>query len=631
MSTNNVNNTSFIQGIRSDLAGVKPTDSRVKEAPLSFPKLYSDPTFKLHAGVTKTLSTKQRKVFNVGTTVPKDAEKNVEAIHDKLVERTGSIANVFVKNAKSINKEFEAQLNVLDAMIKKLEGASKDFSKKEVGKALAEINGFLCRFNNSCVGGIDKSSGKAGNIEYKDQLKHLSFTEKDTADAEKTQKAIENITREIKELNDSGQQFSKERKSVAELQQDRKDLQKTLGKFSEKARLDPNTIKKNFEILKQNVNTLRKYAGENPKTPGTKLEQGLNLIQKTCLSAWMFNDIREAVDKVITEKGKPSEALKLFPPKNKKMLRLNQEARSTEMFQEVKLEKLLGGEEKLEKLKKKHSGNEAMLKFLKSDPKFGHRGRLGFEKTQNMVEEEQIANGGSAEDVEQRGKLYESEKNAVFSTFTPPKTANLKTIKDSDVETLNGFLTGNDKDCKETAKEIAKALVEKGLANWKKDGGIEAKPSYTDVINRSGLSSHCGPSGTTGEILSVLRHSLDEAGTSKMKNAFKQIREIANTGECPKDFDCSDTLSMVALFMEIGDFHTTSEAIGGLYSVAVADHNVELQDQKDIADRYDLIMSSGHHLETDKAENTSQNGYTNLLNVFKSNMSAFLEPKNAIA
>ena len=611
---------------------------------MSFPKLYSDPTFKLHAGVTKTLSTKQRKVFNAGTTIPADAAKNVEEIHDKLVERTGSIANVFVKNAKSINKEFSAQLDILDKMIGKLEDAAKGSPNErlKVSSALGEINGFLCRFNNSCVGGIDKSQGKAVDAKKKDELNNLAkLTKGDAVHAEVIEDKIKEISKKIKQLEDQ-KTLARENKrngvverlekEIKRLKGEQKTKMAVLKKYEDNAKVSSKTIKENIAILKKNVNTLRKYAGENPKAPGTKLEEGLNLIQKTCLSAWMFNDIREAVDKAITEKGKPSEALKLFPPKNKKMLRLNQEARSTEMFQEVKLEKLLGGEEKLEKLKKKHSGNEAMLEFLESNPKFGTRGRLGFEETQkNMIQEKQIANSGSKGNVERSGKLYKSEQKAVFSTFTPPKTANLKTIRDSDVETLNGFLTGNDKDCKETAKEIAKALVEKGLANWKKDGGIEAKPSYTDVINQSGLSSHCGPSGTTGEILSVLRYSLDEAGSSKMKNAFKQIREIANTGECPKDFDCSDTLSMVALFMEIGDFHTTSEAIGGLYSVAVADHNVELQDQKGVADRYGLIMSSGHHLETDKAENTSQNGYTNLLNVFKSNMSAFLEPKNAIA
>ena len=246
-----------------------------------------------------------------------------------------------------------------------------------------------------------------------------------------------------------------------------------------------------------------------------------------------------------------------------------------------------------------------MKVFIDSEPKFGTRGRLGADGNQGAIEEQEFE-----KDLNKEFPNDNNIKRAIFSSVKPHRTANLKCVRRRDIEELNKLL--KDDKCKGMATKIATKLVEKKLAVWGKGHeSILSTSSYANVIDKAGLSTHCGPSGTTGEFFSVLRYTQPE----KMKQIFSGILEISETGKLPKDFNCSEVLGMVALFMETGHCHTTAEAIGGLYSVAVADHNVE------------KALGSEHP----ERKNTSQGGYGNLLNAFKNNMSAFLEPKNAIA
>ena len=114
-------------------------------------------------------------------------------------------------------------------------------------------------------------------------------------------------------------------------------------------------LRKNIGVLENHVKQSQKSSADSVK----EFERGLNLVQQACFSAWVFNDIRKAVGKVIGDE----EALNFLPEKNKKMLSLNQEARNTEMFQEYSLKDLFGkeGEKEYERIVQESKGDGKRL------------------------------------------------------------------------------------------------------------------------------------------------------------------------------------------------------------------------------------------------------------------------------
>ena len=65
MSTNEISKSSIWE-VRTDLAqNAGRTNSRVKEAPISYPKLYDQLGFQPHVCMTETFSARQRNVFEI--------------------------------------------------------------------------------------------------------------------------------------------------------------------------------------------------------------------------------------------------------------------------------------------------------------------------------------------------------------------------------------------------------------------------------------------------------------------------------------------------------------------------------------------------------------------------------------
>jgi hypothetical protein len=65
MSTNEISKSSIWE-VRTDLAqNAGRTNSRVKEAPISFPKLYDQLGFQQHVCMTEMFSAQQRNVFEI--------------------------------------------------------------------------------------------------------------------------------------------------------------------------------------------------------------------------------------------------------------------------------------------------------------------------------------------------------------------------------------------------------------------------------------------------------------------------------------------------------------------------------------------------------------------------------------
>lgn len=540
----------------------------------------------------------------------------MERVNEQLAKNVDSVSKNFInENSEKIVQGFKAQLGILKEMLEKLNEKAKAFKEtdpdkldkeeketvKNIAAAIVEIDEKIGRLGKDRIGGFQKKLPSGEKTEETDTPKNRTgFTPITKCDAkrieqyEKAVKTVEDATSKLNKADLSGYEDAKKQLN---------DAKNDLKSFEEE-QLKPNVMQDNLEILKQNIETLEGYAknlknGDSEKL-GKNFELGLNLVQQACFSAWMFNDIREKVEKVID----PEIVKKLFSgTESEKMLKLNQEARKTEMFVEVTLKKLFSESEFKEF--ENASKNSPELRLL-LDAKFGWRGRLGNEESQKQesVEEQPFENT--------LNKQFSNDKDvqsAKYTSVQPDRTANLRTAQERSINALNALL--KDETFKAVAQKIAGRLVDKGLLTWINNETVKANNSYTNVINEAGLSAHCGPSGTTGEFISVLRYTQPE----KMKQIFSGILEISRTGKLPKDFNCSEVLGMVALFMETGHCHTTSEAIGGLYSVAVADHNVE------------KALGSEHP----ERKNTSQGGYGNLLNAFKNNMSAFLEPKNAIA
>ena len=372
-------------------------------------------------------------------------------------------------------------------------------------------------------------------------------------------------------------------------------------------------LKRNLEVLDNNLKCLDKFL-KSPALDRSGVEVMLNFLQQCALNAWVFNDIAtELKEAGISEKDIRN--IGILSSENLEMRKLNEAARGTTMFQEVKVNKLLGedGARLLESDKKldpkKAEQVEAFL-IKWGDTKIGLRGRHGTDK-ELRVSAQPIGNTGIKGNTKQDGAAFVKYENiphirgALRGSFVPLETANLKTVPSEMLKDLEGILDTN------TGKKIVKLLRDKKLIEAEENNSgefseLKAKPSFASFINDAGLPTYCSVSGTTGEIVSVLHCTLKgEDGKSPLTPVFDNLWKIAK-GEQPEppNFHFSTYFAPIATFMEVGHFHTTAEVLGGFFSVAVAERKVK-----------------GEKIDADES------GFRKLLKYFNNHQEDFLDPR----
>lgn len=511
-----------------------------------------------------------------------------------LTENLAPTAENFITqdNQNTITTQFKTQIKVLKSTVNYLGNTIIDNPNKtiQINSAIAAINDLVCRFNNNGVGGINKANS---TNELTSSLQIVVEAHKEKYNATKTQ-----LTK-LEAEEEKGIPLSEEKKAA------KKKFQDTISCLTTESKGDATLNLNNLVTLGENLEKLENFANQlsdvSNETNGQKLERMLNLIQQTALSAWVFNDINEALNplELSVENSTTGDMAA--------MRTLNEGARATPMFQETNLEKL--GIKKDDTKADNEPVNAFIAKY--SDKKLGWRGRSGTENTQRRVLRRPIANQKEVnwKDNANISIISNSKDTATLTAlkggFVPSETANLKTVPDSMINELNELLSSNNDDVKTRAQKIAEQLKEKELVKYEKEKVI-AKDSFAGIINAAGLPTYCSVSGTTGEIVSVFYHKLkDENGISQLKDTIDNLLLIANGQQPnPQDFNFSAFFAPVATFMEVGHFHTTAEVLGGFYSVAVAQHDAQKGSKTNL--------------------DTMQVGFENLLKYFNQHPNQFL-------
>ncbi len=490
-----------------------------------------------------------------------NSSQSAKNVQKRLTENLKTTSENFLDQGnlqEKISSKFKTQIESLKKGVNLLKNKfeEKDLSneqKAKVGHAIAEIADIISRFNNDGVGGINK------------MWKNSFQFPKKILDADKND--YEGAKDSLKGSDLKAQQEAVE----------------TIKILEQKSCSNEGLVKSNLKVLDNNLKCLDEFL-KSPVLDRSGVEVMLNFLQQCALNAWVFNDIAEELEKAGITKENLGK-IGILSPENKEMLILNQAARGTTMFQEVKVNKLLGEDgarllESDKNLDSKKAGQVESFLIKWGDTKIGLRGRHGTDK-ELRVSAQPIGNTGVKENTKQDGLAFVKYgniphiKGALRGSFVPLETANLKTVPSEMLKDLEGILDTD------TGKKIVELLQNEKLIEAEEDNSgafpkLKAKPSFASFINDAGLPTYCSVSGTTGEIVSVLHCTLKGRGSrSLLSQVFDNLLKIAEGKETdPLNFNFSTYFAPVATFMEVGHFHTTGEVLGGFYSVAVAERKV---------------------------------------------------------
>ena len=90
---------------------------------------------------------------------------------------------------------------------------------------------------------------------------------------------------------------------------------------------------------------------------------------------------------------------------------------------------------------------------------------------------------------------------------------------------------------------------------------VEKMPSAVRIMQRSGLTTVCGPSGTTVDIVNAL---VAELGVNEVRARLQPLYDFAYLDREISPGEWQNLLQSIGFFMQAGDYHSVSEVMAGL-------------------------------------------------------------------
>lgn len=564
-----------------------------------------------HTQSLSAINSAQRAIEQVIETKKEFVSKVVGAgkISDMLKANLAGVAKAFVGQKEvcdTITATFKSQVDTLrDVLGEKgfgnLKGLTYDDGNSGMARGLILLNQFLERYNSDGLGGFERTNCTepqklfATKGETTTSLGCVHQIDETSKKIEKLEKTIEDLEAEIKglegkkasvkeiEVKEALSEQIKAKEALRGQAQKKLDIEKESRERTEAvlAQMDLSTLRD--EVLGR-LETLTSLAGENAPSYES-MERMLNLIQQNAFGSWLYNDIIPAF--VNEPNPVPAEKFSKLNSMLTEEMKLNGKARGTPMFSEVSVKNgtVKLGQEVIIEGKPKVLPSPTVAKFRAavyaciagiSLKKCGLRGRSGAKDEQStnqlLVVRRPLYNT-KGEEISFKSEL-ESRFSKVFNTGGIPKiSANGDALPADLIQKLN-----NEK-ADSTIREFAQKLIDRGFLR-EENGQYKSAPSYSKVIDDAGFPTYCGVSGTTGEMVTSFFCNLKGKPKTDLENTLKDLMAIANGDMIPREGtdDFSQFFAPIAVFMEVGHFHTTAEVLGGFYSVACAKHDPQIND-----------------------------------------------------
>ena len=485
--------------------------------------------------------------------------------------------------SSQFGKEIEKLREIVDSLGNQLSNEENTNKRIAIYDALKEINGFITRYQNAGLGGFDKV--KASEIQKTERLfENLPKALQDKTEGYKNAKQnLENAERET----------SKSEEKINQLQKQIKDYETQYENIIKKGNISE--ISRVQEIVAKNLEMLTALIQDNNSVKlgmsGNGIEQMFNILQGNAMSGWIINDIvpkLEEVDQRLANQLKPEGEDEIL----NQIQTLNNATRDLPMFSEIKLDSLLKNDDV-----KASTTVRDLIEFYETNKiNIGIRGR-----SKQMPEPKSVR---IPLEKNLQGDL--ANDPGLKNLFSPHPTCSRDAIPEDFLNKLNGLKDNSAEAEKKAAQAVLRYLKEQGVVK-EENGNYESIQSFGGIIDDAGLPTYCSVSGTTTELLACLYYKADEDTQTHMKAAFEFLLNVAR-GEgknvtIPNGF--VKIFTLIALFMEAGQFHTSAEVLGGMYGTAVAWANLQAENSEP------------------KDVQSMMNGFKNILNFYKEHMKEF--------